>query len=334
MFLAIDVTKLNTLLSREFTTDPGNTATYNASQIKTLLTTLQTAPYPNATAVNVLITGLPAGEKLTYARLIKFIKEFYPGVDEDISGRVTYSGFKFRTSGDDLLKRAKEAWALIGRLTATMVRYLSYVKDPALLGFSGTGPTLSAEQKTAIDLYIKWFDKSQQMRRITEVKRIVTNLNNAVTNQSFQIVCEGDPADPNGLCYNNPIAPGEFGEVRPADGINRFYIGPVFFDELAQNMGGSCSLSVAPKTGQTYKQAKDAIFSALNASTITMLHEITHITAIGGTTDVAPNAYDVATCLDRAINHPDDAIRNAENYALYAKDILVSLQFNPPAMKR
>ena len=40
-------------------------------------------------------------------------------------------------------------------------------------------------------------------------------LHHAVTAEAFEIICEGDPNDPNGPIYPNPIAPGEFGEVRP-----------------------------------------------------------------------------------------------------------------------
>jgi hypothetical protein len=334
MFLAIDVTKLNTLLQKEITSDPNKNNAYNGSQIKTLLTTLQTAPYPNGAAVQGLLNGLPGAEKTTFARLVKFVREFYPGVDEDVSGRVTYRGFKFRTNGDALLSRAKDAWTLMGKLTTTMQRYLTHVKDPSLLGFGGTRGAQSSEEDKAIKLYIQWFDKTQKMLRINEVKRIVGNLQKAVNSEDFQIICEGDPNDQNGLCYPNPIAPGEFGEVRASDNLNRFYLGPVFFNALPQNIGGTCSLSVTPKAGQTWEQAKAAIFTALNASTVTMLHELTHITAIGSTDDVKPDPYNVARCKNRAANYPDIAIKNAENYALFAKDILNAIQFNPPEMKR
>lgn len=333
MFPAIDVAKLTTLLNTEILNDPVKTPAYNASQTKTLLTTLQTAPYPTAATVRTAITALPGAEQVTYRRLVKFIREFYPGVDETVAGRVTYRGFNFRTNGAALLTRAQDAWALMGKLTATMVRYLGHVRSPAAMALGSYGAG-SAEKTKANDLFVRWFDRQRASASIDEVRRVVTNLHNAVTAQDFEIICEGDPVDQHGLCYPNPIAPGEFGEVRSGDARNRFYLGPVFFDALQQHMGGACSLSVMPRVGQTWAQARAAIFTALNASTITMLHELTHITAIGGTTDNAPNPYSVAACLAKARDTPNLAIANAENYALYAKDILTEMQFRPPAPVR
>lgn len=333
--LDIDIAKFDTLITLEFTSNPGKTAAYNASQAKTLVTLAKTVPAPSAATVSAAITALPAPEKVTYARIIKFVKEFFPGVDENIDGLVTYRGFNFRTNGTALLARAKEAWAQIGTLTTNTKRYVNYVRDPDIAAASGMSRSAqSSEEKLAIELYKKWFDKRLKQTRIARVKTVLTKLQQAVNHEAFEIICEGDPTDQHGLCYPNPIAPGEFGEVRPADNRNRFYLGPIFFNELAQNIGGSCSLSVVPKMGQTYAQSKTSIFTALNASTITMLHELTHITALGGTTDNAPTPYNVDACLAKALNTPDLAVENAENYALFAKEILLKVQFEPPTMKR
>jgi hypothetical protein len=329
---AIDIPKFNTLITTEITSDPIKAGAYNASAIRNLVT-LVTTGAPTAATVTAQLNALPGPEQATYARLIKFVKEFYPGVDEHIDGHVTYRGFDFRTNGAQLLGRAKDAWKLMGRVTATVNRYLTHVRDPRFSHLFATKAATS-ESELAVELYKKWFDKTQEHSRIDEVKRIFTNLHNAVTSQGFEIICEGDPADPHGLIYPNPIAPGEFGEVRKGDNCNRFYLGPIFFDQLIQNMGGSCSLSVTPRGGQTWAQAKGAIETALNASTITMLHELTHIRAIGDTDDVQPGAYSRMTCLTRANTSPAQAIKNAENYSLFAKDILTKMQFEPPAMKK
>ena len=332
--LPIDVAKLKTLLSTEFTNGTAKANAYNTSAMHGLIKTATGNPEPTAATIISGIKALPAGEQATYARLIKFLREFCPGVDEKVVGNVTYRGFGFRKNGPALLARAQEAWALMGRLATKCRDHINLVRDPTLVAASRSAGAVSSDEATAVALYEKWFDKKRKHSRIATVKSVVTRLHKAVTAEPFEIICEGDPDDPNGLCYPNPIAPREFGEVRSNDGRNRFYLGPVFFDELQQQMGSSCSLSVQPRTGQTYTQAKSSIMSALNASTITMYHEITHITAIGGTKDKQPGAYDPPKCQERANNDPDVACDNAENYALFAKDVLLKLQFSPPPMKR
>ncbi|MEP7384596.1 MAG: M35 family metallo-endopeptidase [Gemmatimonadota bacterium] len=94
------------------------------------------------------------------------------------------------------------------------------------------------------------------------------------------------------------------------------------------------SLSVRPTTGQTWHAAKSSIFTALDASVITMLHELTHIESLTDTDDELPIPYDIAFCQKLARKYPDRALNNAENYAQFAKAALLKLQFAPPRAVR
>jgi hypothetical protein len=59
--------------------------------------------------------------------------------------------------------------------------------------------------------------------------------------------------------------------------------------------------------------------SALNATVVTVIHELTHLAWIGDTDDVEPNPYDEGVCKTRARSQRLLALKNAENYCLFAK---------------
>lgn len=325
--IQLDEDKLVALLQSKLGAFPGAVAQFDRSQFGQLVERLLDNPDLAGETVKAALAGLPADERTRFKLYIQMVRELHPGVDEDTAGHVTYRGFKTRTDGVAKLRRVKEAWARMGDLLTTCNRYMTYVRDPSLTtGFGMARPTQSDEEKRAIELYKTWFDASLKSSRISTVRKNFTDLFKAVTTQKFEIICDGDVEVPRGPCG---CERNWFGFVMKSDQRHRFYVCESFFNELAQQMGGSCSLSVQPKTGQTWHAAKSSIYTALDASVITMLHELTHIESLTGTDDVAPDPYGIPFCQNLAKNFPNHALNNAENYAQYAKAVLLRLQFAP-----
>ena len=63
--------------------------------------------------------------------------------------------------------------------------------------------------------------------------------------------------------------------------------------------------------------------SALNATVVTVIHELTHLPWIADAADVQPDPYDEQVCIRRARTQPDIAMLNAENYCLFAKQYVL-----------
>ncbi len=330
--IALDNDKLLGLLRAKLGAFPGAVAQFNRSQFAQCVTQLQANPNLSGDTVKQSLDALPAEEQTRFKVYIQMIRELHPGVDEDIAGNVTYRGFKTRTNGVAKLRRVKEAWARMSSLLTTCNRYMTYVRDPSLTaGYGMSRPSKSDEETRAVELYKTWFDPSLNSMRISRVRKNFTDLFKAVTTQNFEIICDGDQEVPRGGCG---CERNWFGFVMKSDLRHRFYVCESFFNELAQQMGGSCSLSVRPKTGQAWHAAKSSIYTALDASVITMLHELTHIESLTDTDDVQPDPYGIPFCQDLAKNRPDDALNNAENYAQFAKAVLLRLQFAPPTAVR
>lgn len=330
--IPLDKQKLLKLLKHKIAPFPGAIAQFERSRLSALVEQLVQHPDTPAETVRQAIDALPGEEKTRFRLYIQMIRELHPGVDEDISGHVTYRGFKTRTNGVAKLRRVKEAWARMGDLLSTCNRYMSYVRDPSIsAGYGIARPVQSDEEQRAIDLYKTWFDASLRSTRISMVRKSFTDLYKAVTTQAFEVICDGDQESPYGPCG---CERNWFGFVMKSDQRHRFYVCDSFFNELAQQMGGSCSLSVKPKVGQTWHATKSSIFTALDASVITMLHELTHIQSLTDTDDVEPDPYEIPFCKNLARNYPDYALLNAENYAQFAKAVLLRLQFAPPKAVR
>lgn len=326
--IALDVGKLRDLVTSEFASNPALRAELQASPMNGVVTRVESDPSVSGEWVKSQIAGLSGTDKTKYHRIIRLLQELQPGVDEEKAGLVTYRGFKSRVNGKDKLQRVKDAWARITDLLTTCNRYMSYVRDPNVTGgYYMHRAAGSDEEKRATALYQTWFDKSLSHTRISSVRANFTNLFKAVTAQEFEIICDGDAEEPNGVCGSEP---GWFGFVMKADNRNRFYVSELFFNELTQQMGGNCSLSVSPAKGKTWQSTKSAIYSALDASVITMLHELTHIKSLTDTDDVKPDPYGITFCKGMAENYPDYALQNAENYAQFSKDVLLKIQFAPP----
>jgi hypothetical protein len=305
-----------------YTSNPADAATYAGSGLKTIVDGCLSPAGPAGGMVLNSLNALPLPEQTKFRWLIWLLKETYPGLDETIDGRVTYRGFNFRTNGAALLARAQEAMAQVQQLATacnTMVGTISF----------GGGATATADAAFAREKFKLWFDESASYRRLEKVKTTFRKLSNAVNNEDFEIVCDADPTLVNGPCGSKPDW---FGFVVKADARNRFYLSKLFFDGLSAEITGTCSF-VTPAAGKNYQQTRDNVLTALNAATVTMLHELTHIRAIGDTNDEPTDPYNETVCLQNARTQADIACNNAENYSLFAKAVLLRRRFPPPATR-
>jgi lysine-specific metallo-endopeptidase family protein len=279
---------------------------------------------PSDAQVKSAIEGLPQKEKdfFLFEKTIRAFKTLYPGLDEEVDDLVTYRGFKFRHEGSKLLDRAKQAVKNVREL-ATDVRTL--IEKCGCGDGKGKFTGFSSDEmvnftKRMYKVYLDWMINGPRFQR---TKQVFVRLDQAINHQGFQVICDADPIKKEGVCG---MKQGEFAQVLKADACNRIYLGELFFNGMSSEIGGTCGYNpVSPEA--TYMKKRDGVVSAEDASILTLFHELTHITAIGDTTDVKPKPYDEATCRERAIKDPDLARTNAENYALVAKAVRVKRRF-------
>jgi len=289
---------------------------------------------PSDEQVKQKLAGLDDMEKNAFKQLIQLFKEVYPGVDESVDGLVTYRGFQFRQNGSQLLKRAKEAWSelrKLAKLVADMIDACrpaasANTKTPEIKAGSFSKTVgLTAGQSHAQRMYRGYLDKFVNFHRYQKVKTIVGKLNNAVNNEHFEVVCDGDPTNKVGPCGSHALS---CGFVDPSDGCNRFYIGPRFFDGMSSEITGGCGQN-PQGAGNTYIQKRSAVETAMTASICTAFHELTHIGTIGALpAETGDNQYEEAWCRKQAWECPTVAGNNAANYELFAKAVLMMNRFS------
>lgn len=147
---------------------------------------------------------------------------------------------------------------------------------------------------------------------------------NALSRRAFEVEVYGTPEEP------DPESKGmvdTYAYVDPAERAYRIYLAQLFFSEMAARVDVPTVAhgTFAPNQDQWIAEKKSK--TAIDASLITMLHELTHIPMIGDTDDVQPDPYDLPQCLQKARAHPHQAIKNAENYAQFASKIHMSQRF-------
>jgi len=243
-----------------------------------------------------------------YQQAMQYLVWNYPNLDEYRYANITLKGFAFIADGEARKDRALNAMYALRRLVddcKVAVRKAS-LKEPA-----------------ASALFYTWFDGSRKHapRHLDKVRRIFDTMSEALKTQTFEVVIHGTPEDP-GDPVNGQSPTNVFAYVRPSENAYRVYLCPMFFnEEQAMPVFHVPGCQAGARVGIT-NQLNGRILTALDATLITMLHEMTHIKALGGTTDVTPDPYDEGACKKRALNDPTQATNNAENYAFFAKQIL------------
>ena len=243
-----------------------------------------------------------------YLPAIRCVVWNFLNLDEHRFANITLKGFTLIHDGEARKNRALNAMYALRRLVDDCKVVINRVgmKDPK-----------------ACALYYTWFDGSRKdsSRHLDKVRLIFNKMSDALKTQTFEVVIHGTPEAPGDLINGQP-SNNVYAYVRPAENAYRVYLCPVFFsEEAAMPVYHVPGCQAGGRVGVT-NQLKGAILTALDATLITLLHEMTHIKALGGTTDVAPDPYDERACLARAMQDPTQATNNAENYAFFAKQIL------------
>ena len=305
--------------------NPQKKALFDASQLyKTVFQPCILGVPPSDAAVKGALEALPAKEKdfFLLKKTIQAFKTLHPGVDEAEDGHVKYRGFKFRQNSGDLLARAKAAVKNVQKVATLAYTQLEKCKGPNGKGdFTG----FSSDERVNFTkrMYRVYLDDRVDAHRYEKVKSVLLRLKKAINEEAFEVICDGDPSLPEGVCG---IKPNDFAQVWKEDKCNRFYIGPLFFTGMSSQIGGTCGFDpMGPEA--KYVDRRKGVSDAEHASTCTIFHELTHIVAIGNTTDHQPQPYDEAKCRDRANTAADIACDNAENYGFFAKALLLKERF-------
>ncbi len=187
----------------------------------------------------------------------------------------------------------------------------------------------SATQRKSTELFQKWFDDKRPTKNLARVKKVFNKIQTALQNPAFEIVVYGVPEakdmNPTGLVLSakdRTAVKDAFAFVMKAENAYRLYLASSFFHEDDTRVDVARPIKVqTAQTTDAWRQEKRTKV-ALDAAVITILHELTHINAIAGTNDVPHDPYNAAVCKQNAKTTPENALNNAENYALFAKDVL------------
>src|ERR1017187_8322803 len=190
------------------------------------------------------------------------------------------------------------------------------VRSPALGTLTGSGE--GKKKLKATELFQKWFDKQRRPQFVGKARGIFSRLAAAVRNQTFEVGVYGTPENPMGDGTYGADVVDAFAFVVPSENAYRVYLSQHFFKEMNARIDiPTVSHAAVASTTDEWQQEKKTK-TAMDASIITMLHELTHIAAIAGTNDVPPDPYGIPTCKRNAETNAASACNNAENYAQFA----------------
>lgn len=289
----------------------GLTGLGKGSSLQPLLKLLQSKTPPAAPAVLDEVLRLlreQDGKVQKYHDALQYLVWNFPNLDEYQYANFKMKGFAFISDGQARKNRALNAMYALRRLIDDCKVVLNRV---------------GLQQPKAQQLFHTWFDGSRKHspRHLDKVRGIFDKMSEALKTQTFEVVIHGTPENP-GENVNGQPSDNVFAYVRPSENAYRVYLCPMFFNEEgAMPVFHVPGCQAGARVGVT-NQMKGPILTALDATLITMLHELTHIKELGGTTDVTPDPYDERKCLARALNDPTQATNNAENYAFFAKQVL------------
>lgn len=301
------------------------------SSLRALVDLVNGTPTPSADAVRAEIKKLKAAKTEKYRNALAYLVTHFPGLDEETRGNMVLKGFELIANGPARKNRAILGMREMVELVNNCNMMLKSVV-PNSMNAKSPG-SFSKDERVATELFQKWFDKSRNYARVQTVKRIFTTLSNALRNQMFDVVIHGTPEDPgpafqkqDGSYYTPEEMHGIFAFVMPAEDRYRIYLCSAFFSEESAPISIAGTCQAAPESPDEWQKNK-RIKKGMDAAIITMLHEMMHIRAIAGLDDDEPNPYSERMCKEKAINHPDKALNNAENYALFAKHVLMEKKF-------
>jgi hypothetical protein len=297
-----------------------------SSSLKLLIAELRKNPTPSAAAVEGVLAGIPLDKQRKYAGAIRFLRRNFPDLDREVVGGFVLLGFKSIPDAQNRKNRALASVQAVYRLAKICETTLSKVQVDAVM--TKASAQWSKEENKATNLFKKWFDQGRRDMYRNAVRTVFTDMKTALENPNFELVVYATPEEDDVANRGWHLQPGNanlqnaFAFVIKNENAYRVYFARSFFLE------GDTRIDIArPIQGMAARDdeewdAQKRQKIALDASVITLLHELTHITMIGDTADEPPDPYNAAVCKANAINQPQVAYNNAENYALFAKDLL------------
>jgi hypothetical protein len=252
------------------------------------------------------------------------VQQLRKDLDRQQVGNHAYIGFKSIANGEARRDRAIFGMNKLRELaTQCQARLAQVVAQSAT---SAPAATWNAEKRNATELFQKWFDATRKQSSLNEVARIFNNIVDSLSSKAFEVVVYGTPEDPDPEGQGQDIV-GAFAYVVPSENAYRIYLAQHFFSEMAARVDVPTASHGISAPNQDQWRADKKSKTAIDASLITMMHELTHVPMIGDTDDVDPDPYGLPECLNKARNSPHLAIKNAENYAQFASKIHMSQRF-------
>jgi len=305
----------------------------STSSLKDLLNKLDAKPAASADAVRQEIAKIPAGKATTYAAPLRYLYRHYPNLDEIQFGGFLLKAFNQVDKTTPRRDRALLAIQMVYRLSTQVDARLRDVQA----GDMSTVPApahWSAPQRKATELFQRWFDEKRKSKSIARVKKVFLNIMTALRNPAFEIVIYGVPEEkeinPTGLVLSaddQDSVRDAFAFVIQSENAYRLYLASSFFAEDGTRVDVARPIKLQTAQSIAAWQQEKRTKVALDAAVITILHELTHIMAIAGTADVPHDPYNAAVCKQNAKATAENALNNAENYALFAKDRLFGTLF-------
>ena len=283
-------------------------------------------PLPTAVQVQAELDQLSDKKDAKYNDPIQYLRRHFPGLDAQTVGNMVLVGFAGIANEDARRKRAVTGMGMVARVVSKVNEHLNYVVPNTV---SSETPSVYSKNKLkcfSTELFQKWFDDTRKATSVNKVKGIFTTMFTALKNQMFDVVCYGTPEDPDPDNLGGGIEDA-YAFVIPSENAYRMYLGSLFWNEENARIDvptvAHAHAASTPDAWQTEKKTK----VSMDASIVTMIHELTHVTMIAGCDDVQPDPYGLAKCKWRAKNQPDQALNNAENYAQFASAILMKERF-------
>lgn len=252
------------------------------------------------------------------------VQQLRKDLDRQPVGTHTYIGFKSIADGEARRDRAVFGMNKLKELATQCQTRLSKVVGESAT--SAPPATWSADKRSATELFQKWFDAKRKQASLNEVNRIFNNIVNALSSHAFEVVVYGTPEDPDPE-GQGPDTEDAFAYVVPAENAYRIYLAQHFFSEMSARVDIPTASHGITAPNEDQWRAEKKSKTAIDASLITMMHELTHVPMIGDTDDNDPDPYGLDACLEKARSTPHLAIKNAENYAQFASKIHMSQRF-------
>jgi len=302
---------------------------FTKSSLHNLLALVKKVPAPSQDAVRQELDRIPEKKDLKYKTALDYLRKNFPGLDEEKVGGAKLKGFVGIANEESRKRRAALA---LGRCYEMVLQCQMALKHVIPNTVTSKQPAhWSKSEQEATELFKKWFDDGRKSASVDRVRQVFSSMEDALRRQDWEVVCYGTPEEPDPDNLGSDIEEA-FAFVVPSENAYRMYLGQMFFKEESARIDiPTVTHANAPQTRDEWQQQKKTK-SSMDASIVTMIHELCHVRMISGATaitDVKPNPYNLATCKARAANPATVhlALTNAENYAQFASSILMAKHF-------